>query len=57
VRRDERATRALREVIERGGGFWGAIPELPEDVHDLAGLARVADAIFAGEGSGNEREA
>jgi hypothetical protein len=57
VRRDERATRPLREAIERGGGFWGAIPELPEDVHDLAGLARVADAIFAGEGSGDEREA
>jgi anion-transporting ArsA/GET3 family ATPase len=49
VRRDERATGPLRRAVERGGGFWGAIPELPEDVHDLAGLARVADAITAGE--------
>ena len=52
VRRDERATRELREETLRGGGFWGLIPELPEDVHDLEGLARVTRAVFGGETPG-----
>jgi anion-transporting ArsA/GET3 family ATPase len=52
VRRDERATRELRRETEREGGFWGRIPELPEDVHDLPGLARVARAVFGGEAPG-----
>jgi hypothetical protein len=30
--------------------FFREIPELPDDVHDLPGLARIADAIFAVEG-------
>jgi anion-transporting ArsA/GET3 family ATPase len=52
VRRDERATRELRRETLRAGGFWGRIPELPEDVHDLPGLARVAQALFGGEAPG-----
>jgi len=56
VRRDARATAALRELVERQGGHWGAIPELADDVHDLAGLARVAQAIFA-SGSDAQTEA
>jgi anion-transporting ArsA/GET3 family ATPase len=51
VRRDARATRALRERLEGHGGFWGQIPELPDDVHDLPGLARIARAIFEEEGA------
>jgi len=49
VRRDARETAALRAVIEKQGSYWGAIPELADDVHDLAGLARIAQAIFASE--------
>jgi anion-transporting ArsA/GET3 family ATPase len=48
VRRDARETAGLRDAIREQGGCWGAIPELPDDVHDLAGLARIADAIFTG---------
>jgi anion-transporting ArsA/GET3 family ATPase len=55
VRRDARATAALRSAIEKQRGYWGAIPELAGDVHDLAGLARIAGAIFGSEeGSGME---
>jgi anion-transporting ArsA/GET3 family ATPase len=49
VRRDAKATEALRAWAQRQGRHYGRIPELPADVHDLAGLARVADAIFAPE--------
>jgi anion-transporting ArsA/GET3 family ATPase len=49
VRRDAQATRGLREEMESSGRFWATIPELPEDVHDLAGLQRVAAAVFAQE--------
>jgi len=49
VRRDARETAALRDAIEKQGSYWGAIPELDDDVHDLAGLARIAHAIFASE--------
>ena len=55
VRRDARETAALRGVIEKQGSYWGAIPELADDVHDLAGLARIAHAIFGSEAdSGRE---
>jgi hypothetical protein len=30
--------------------FFREIPELPGDVHDLPGLASIADAIFRDEG-------
>ena len=46
VRRDTRSTQDLRERSEGHGRYWGQIPEFAGDVHDLDGLARVADAIF-----------
>ena len=50
ARRDERAIRELRLRTERVDCYWGQIPELARDVHDLAGLARIADLIFHGDG-------
>ena len=47
VLRDAQATEGLRVAMREQGRFFRAIPELPEDVHDLAGLARIADALFA----------
>jgi anion-transporting ArsA/GET3 family ATPase len=47
VRRDEEVTRALRERSQASGCFWRRVPELPRDIHDLDGLARVAEALFA----------
>ncbi len=55
VRRDARETAALRDVTEKQGSYWGAIPEFADDVHDLAGLARIAQAIF-GNGADAGRE-
>jgi len=49
VRREALATRSLRERTRRQGRFWAEIPELSEDVHDLEGLARLAEALLAGE--------
>jgi len=46
VERDARATGALREARRGQGRFFREIPELPGDVHDLPGLASIADAIF-----------
>jgi anion-transporting ArsA/GET3 family ATPase len=55
VRRDARETAALRGAVEKQRGYWGAIPELAGDVHDLAGLARIAHAIFGSDAdSGRE---
>jgi anion-transporting ArsA/GET3 family ATPase len=48
VRRDARATRALRERTEAQGRFYCEVPELEQDVHDLAGLANLADRVFRG---------
>jgi hypothetical protein len=45
ARSDARSTQSLRARTEGQGRFWGCIPEFEEDVHDLAGLARVADQI------------
>jgi anion-transporting ArsA/GET3 family ATPase len=45
VRGDAHSTRPLRERTERQDRFWGCIPEFEADVHDLGGLARVADQI------------
>jgi len=50
VWRDEEATRGLRAHTERSGRFWGCVPELADDVHDLTGLARIADLIFHKDG-------
>jgi anion-transporting ArsA/GET3 family ATPase len=51
VERDARGSEALRQAVSGRGRFFRAIPELPSDVHDLPGLALIADAIFA-EGEG-----
>ncbi len=53
VRRDARATAALRTWVQQEGRHWSRIPELPEDVHDLPGLADVARGIFE-EASGGD---
>jgi anion-transporting ArsA/GET3 family ATPase len=46
VRRDEGVTAALKQRTEGRGRYWGTIPELADDIHDLTGLARVAGFIF-----------
>jgi anion-transporting ArsA/GET3 family ATPase len=46
VERDARATASLREAMRGEGLFFREIPQLPSDVHDLVGLASIADAIF-----------
>lgn len=53
VRRDEEATRVLRGASRALGCFWRRVPELPRDIHDLDGLARVADALFAEANAGD----
>jgi anion-transporting ArsA/GET3 family ATPase len=45
VQADARSAQPLRERIEAQDRFWGCIPEFEKDVHDLTGLARVADQI------------
>ncbi|HEX9814936.1 MAG TPA: hypothetical protein VGB31_08335, partial [Myxococcota bacterium] len=45
VRADARSAQPLRERIEAQGCFWGCIPELERDVHDLSSLGCVADRI------------
>lgn len=52
VRRDEASTRTLRRKAEQRGCFWRRVPELPCDIHDLDGLARVADVLFAEQARG-----
>ena len=46
VRRDLQATGELRQAVRETGSFWASIPELSEDIHDLAGLGRIATEIF-----------
>jgi len=50
VRRDARSTRSLRTRAQDRGRYWGQVPEFAGDIHDLAGLAHIADAIFHGGG-------
>ena len=50
VRRDDAAMRPLRTGIENQGRYWGQIAEFDEDVHDLAGLARIARCIVGEDG-------
>ncbi len=49
VERDRGATAALRDRARRRGYFVREVPELPRDVHDLDGLARVAGHVFGGQ--------
>jgi len=51
VRRDRENTAGLERRTRDRGRHWGTIPELPADVHDLDGLAGVADWIFRPEPS------
>ena len=51
VRRDARATARLEARARRRGCFWRCVPELPRDVHDLDGLARVEACVFEGGGA------
>ncbi|HJO24913.1 MAG: ArsA-related P-loop ATPase [Myxococcota bacterium] len=46
VHRDLQATGELRETARAAGSFWASIPEFPDEVHDLAGLGRIAAEIF-----------
>ncbi len=46
--RDARAVEPLAERVRRAGGFVTPIPEFDRDVHDLAGLAAIADLLQAG---------
>ncbi len=48
VRRDARSTRTLRTRARDRGRYWGQVPEFAGDIHDLVGLAHIADAIFHG---------
>jgi anion-transporting ArsA/GET3 family ATPase len=48
VRADAESTALLEARVARGGGFVRRIPELPGDVGDLEGLARIADWIVEG---------
>jgi len=52
VRRDRRATTQLVERARAGGRFAMRVPEFSRDVHDLAGLAAVADVLFAESSDG-----
>jgi len=54
VQQDRAATSPLRERARRNGYFWRPVPELPRDVHDLDGLARIASFVFE---TGGEEEA
>jgi anion-transporting ArsA/GET3 family ATPase len=47
VRSDREATAQLVERARAGGRFALRVPEFSRDVHDLAGLAAVADVLFA----------
>ncbi len=46
VQQDRVATAPLRERAQRRGCFWREVPELPLDVHDLDGIARIASFVF-----------
>jgi anion-transporting ArsA/GET3 family ATPase len=50
VRRDREATGELVARVRGGGRLAVRVPELPRDVHDLEGLARIAAHLFAKPG-------
>jgi len=51
VGRQARACEDLRSYADARGLFWRTVPELPRDVHDLTGLAKIAGYVFAPEGA------
>jgi anion-transporting ArsA/GET3 family ATPase len=54
VRSDAESTGELTARVARMGGFVRRVPELSGDVHDLEGLARVADLVLEAAPSGRE---
>ncbi len=50
VGRQRAACEDLRKEARQRGLFWRTVPELPRDVHDLAGLSRVAEHVFDAAG-------
>ena len=49
VGRQAEACEDLRRDAARRGLFWRTVPELARDVHDLAGLARIAEHVCGEE--------
>ncbi len=48
VRRDSESTGTLRRRTAEHARHWGQVPELAGDIHDLDGMARIANSIFRG---------
>jgi len=46
VRRDLGVNAALKERTRGRSRHWGTIPEMSHDIHDMNGLARIAEMIF-----------
>jgi anion-transporting ArsA/GET3 family ATPase len=53
VRADADSTAELSARVAQAGGFVRRVPELPGDVHDLEGLARIAEWVFREGPSGS----
>jgi len=56
VRMDISSTESLQADALRNGRFFRRIPELPRDVHDLAGLAQIQRYLFCDDGTAAELE-
>jgi anion-transporting ArsA/GET3 family ATPase len=54
VRADAESTAELTGRVAKAGGFVRRVPELSGDVHDLEGLARVAEWLFQTGPSGRQ---
>jgi len=54
VRADAESTAELTGRVAKAGGFVRSVPELSGDVHDLEGLARVAEWVFQAGPSGRQ---
>jgi len=49
---DQRNSAPLREQARRSGLFVSLVPELPRDVHDVAGLRQIARHLFRDDSDG-----
>ncbi|MBW2272035.1 MAG: ArsA family ATPase [Deltaproteobacteria bacterium] len=56
VRMDITSSEPLRADAVQNGRFFRRVPELPLDVHDLAGLAQIRRYLFRDDGSAAELE-
>lgn len=54
VRADAESTAELTGRVAKAGGFVRRVPELSGDVHDLEGLARIAEWVFKTGPSGRQ---